>query len=72
MKVIVIFIMSVFAAFFLNLVSLAILGSTIGLKEVQELLGGNNSLPLFIFWWATIITSLMGTWAYKKIRCSRR
>jgi hypothetical protein len=42
MKIIGAFIISVFAAFFLNLVSLAIMGSTVGLRGIQELLGGNR------------------------------
>lgn len=66
MKIIGTFIISVFAAYFLNLISLAIMGSIIGLRGTQELLGGNNSFPLFVIWWAITITTLIGMWAYKK------
>ena len=39
-----------FVAFFLNMVTVAILGTILDINELKELLGGTNTLPIFLMW----------------------
>ena len=40
--------MAFFVAFFIQMLIVAILGSFLNNRELQELLGGNSTLPVFI------------------------
>jgi len=57
-----------FAAFFAHMMIVAILGSFYDNRQLQELLGGNSTLPVFI---PTVIVFelwVIGRWLYKKFR----
>jgi len=60
--------MAFFAAFFAHMMIVAILGSFYDNRQLQELLGGNSTLPVFI---PTVIVFelwVIGRWLYKKFR----
>ena len=46
-------------AFILNLITVAILGSFLGVNELKELLGGNNSTPIFAGWCVVLLFALL-------------
>jgi len=57
-----------FAAFFAHMMIIAILGSFYDSRQLQELLGGNSTLPVFI---PTVIVFeiwTIGRWLYLKFR----
>ena len=60
--------MAFFAAFFIHMMIVAVLGSFYDNRALQELLGGNSTLPVFI---PTVIVCelwVIGRYIYKKIR----
>ena len=60
--------MAFFAAFFIHMMIVAILGSFYANNELQELLGGNSTIPVFI---PTVIVCelwVIGRYIYKKFR----
>ena len=60
--------MAFFAAFFVHMMIVAILGSFYDNRQLQELLGGNSTLPVFI---PTVIVFelwVIGRWLYQKFR----
>ena len=60
--------MAFFAAFFIHMMIVAVLGSFYDNQALQELLGGNSTLPVFI---PTVIVCelwVIGRYIYKKFR----
>ena len=57
-----------FAAFFAHMMIVAILGSFYDNRQLQELLGGNSTLPVFIPTLILFELWVIGRWLYKKFR----
>ena len=60
--------MAFFAAFFIHMMIVAVIGSFYDNSALQELLGGNSTLPVFI---PTVIVCelwVIGRYIYKKFR----
>ena len=60
--------MALFAAFFAHMMIVAILGSFYANNELQELLGGNSTLPVFIPTLVVFELWTIGRWLYLKFR----
>ena len=60
--------MAFFAAFFIHMIIVAILGSFYANNELQELLGGNSTLPVFIPTLVVFELWTIGRWLYLKFR----
>ena len=57
-----------FGAFFAHMLIVAVLGSFYDSRQLQEILGGNSTLPVFI---PTVIVFelwVIGRWLYQKFR----
>ena len=59
---------TVFAAFFAHMMIIAILGSFYDSRQLQELLGGNSTLPVFIPTLILFELWIIGRWLYQKFR----
>ena len=60
--------MAFFAAFFAQMMIVAILGSFYDSRQLQELLGGNSTLPVFIPTLILFELWVIGRWLYQKLR----
>lgn len=55
-----------FLAFFLNMITVAMLGTFLGVNELKELLGGNNTLPVFLMWFSILLSYTLITHFLRK------
>ena len=49
-----------------TLLTVAILSSILGKREVMELLGGNSAMPVWLAWCAVFTVGVIVQWMYKK------